>query len=76
MVFLLEGMSKCVLISPVGGVVDDVVDSWLDDVSDGMFFLSPSCCDCTVLRGDSGSAGLLDTEVVVASFIVDSSSLA
>lgn len=76
MVFLLEGMSKCVLISPIGGVVDDLVDSWLDDVSNGMFSLSPSCCDCAVLRGDSGSVGLLDTEAAATSCIVDSPSLA
>ena len=43
-------------------------------MSDGRF-LSPSCRDCTVPRDDGGSAGLLDTEVLVASVVLDPPSL-
>lgn len=73
MVFLKE-TPRDVLASPTEGVVDDLSTSRLDSVSDGRFSF-PLCRDCAALRDDGNIAGFLDTEVLVASVVVDPPSL-
>ncbi|RSL77164.1 hypothetical protein CEP52_017737 [Fusarium oligoseptatum] len=70
----LKGTPRDMLASPTEGAVDDPSTSRLDSVSDGRFSF-PLCRDCAALRDDGNIAGLLDTDVLVASVVVDPPSL-
>lgn len=70
----LKGTPRDGLASPTEGAADDPRTSRLDGASDGRFSF-PLYRDCAALRDDGNIAGLLDTEVLVASVVLDLASL-